>query len=286
MAAKKPSTEQADPVEQIAQQIGDRLVDVVETIEQRVADSIEQSKAELEAAEALLERLADDQVLAADDYALFSVLNWDQHRVKREVERVRTARRLCAECGTLGERADIDREATEAEQLLEKEGSKIDAQIEKLQAKKDAMTQDAVSKRRHSDKLLATADELRKPDVLPAYVRDIHKRRFIAEVNPIDGRLNQVEGRLRQIDTWLTLEPGNAEHACVIRGIRSDIVKYEPYGVSDGQIKEVADAEAWGECCAQFKAERDELEKEAKRLRDEAQKARDNVNALLDHYIV
>jgi len=108
------------------------------------ADEIqEQFDADCEQAEVLLRDIAlQNRKLTTAEVAFFARLGWDEWKAREQRRRVHAVMTLVPICGTPEQRQATQEEAKIAAAVYAKEVPKIDEQIAKLQAKRDAFERD------------------------------------------------------------------------------------------------------------------------------------------------
>jgi hypothetical protein len=179
------------------------------------------------------DRIRQNQKLIESDYAFTAArLNWDKKKTNTEFREVSDAMNLMAIAGTLEQQAAKEAEAEAAAGIFAKEGPKLEAKIQELQTKLNALERD---KRLTEKRVEETREALAKlPTAAPGYVRKrVGKAETLLNTEGVGKELRDAKQREHELRCVLNL--GNvydrpASHIDALRRLCPDAVTSTVHG--------------------------------------------------------
>lgn len=151
------------------------------------------------------DRIRRNQKLIESDYAFTAAhLNWDRPKTNTEFREVSNAMTLMAIIGTPEQQAAKEAEAEAAAGIFAKEGPKLEAKIQELQTKLNALERD---KRLTEKRVEETREALAKlPNVAPGYVRKrVAAAETLLNTQGVGAELRAATARLHELTCVLNL---------------------------------------------------------------------------------
>ncbi|MEI8214282.1 MAG: hypothetical protein WCI02_19215, partial [Planctomycetota bacterium] len=209
---------------------------------------------------------------------LRSKLGWSDVDISTERRNMFHVLRNERIAGTSDDRSKQQSEADKAAQLNASEGSKLDAKIQELTAKRNQLERDARLASQRLDDMNAAVAELRK--LAPKYrVQEYNERRAMIG-NDIGAKCLAMEGEVRHLEQLVHLDIntfGAMEHIAIYH---ADCITVDPLH----RTRRI-DGGAWMERVSELQRELSTLKPEAAKLRAEYDKALQEIDSILDYWI-
>ncbi len=134
---------------------------------------------------------------------------WDQRAVNDQIRRVNSVLRFTAIAGSSADRKATSKEAATAADILEKEGPKLAAKIQELQAKLNGLERDARLSAKRCEEQSEAVQRLR--ELIPEHIAGV-VRINIGNIEATIGReMHDAETRLSELQACLSPEKYRAE---------------------------------------------------------------------------
>jgi len=166
---------------------------------------LEEHKIDAESAEELLKDItrANRKPNYPESVFFKQKMGWDEIRVRDQLRRMHGVLRNQAIAGTAADRQAQREEAETAAAVSEKELPKIDEQMAKLQAKRDAIEKDARLATRRCEESNEAVRQLKLPEALPKNVRDSVAVSVSEIENSIGHSVHESASRIHELECCL-----------------------------------------------------------------------------------
>lgn len=205
---------------------------------------------------------------------------WDQKAVNDQIRRVNSVLRFTAIAGSSADRKATSKEAATAADILEKEGPKLEAKIEELQAKLNGLERDARLSAKRCEEQSEAAQRLR--ELVPEYVAG----QVRAEVNQIESTIGRelldAETRVNELECCLTPSQYKDEQT-YLQALRRSFPDAVIVVAGDGFIRRALSPE-WPAIRAGIQTELAELKPRIESLRNQRAEAIEAAERPLNYY--